>query len=296
MKCTPFPIQFSISEHKIVQEIPYKDKDFASIIPGDLSTYIYKIESDYYQDYQRSYFAITRPKAGWDAMRHYEILANGCIPYFLHLDKCDPKVMLFLPKDLLLEAMNLEGVSYFKIDHSKFNKIKYYELLEKLLAHTRKYLTTKSMADYLLKTVDYQGAGSVLFLTSTDAPDYLPDSILAGLKELLRERVVDIPKINYLYQNYTGNIEELYGRGITYSKIIEDIPVDRDNIEQRILNKEFDLIIYGSIHRGTPYKDLVLKNYPSEKIIYLCGEDCHSCPYKGLSNFFLREVNSSQPY
>lgn len=296
LKSTPFPIQFSISEHKIVQEIPFKDKDFASILPGDLRTYVYTEEAEYYKDYQRSYFAITRPKAGWDAMRHYEILANGCIPYFLHLDKCNPQVMPLLPKDLLLEAMNLEGVSYLSIDHTKFNKTKYYELLAKLIEHTKQNLTTKNMAKYLLKKINYTGNGNILFLTYTAEPDYLPDSILAGLKELLQERVIDVPKIDYLYKSYTKNIKALYGRGMTYSKIIEDIAVNRNNIEQRIANKEFDIIIYGSVHRGLLYHDLVVKNYPQEKIIYICGEDCHHCPYTHLPNFFLREVDSHQPY
>jgi len=229
-------------------------------------------------------------------MRHYEILANGCIPYFLDLDKCDPLVMTFLPKDLLLEVMNLEGVSYLKIDHTKFNKTKYYQLLNKLLAHTRKYLTTKSMANYLLKTSNFKGSGTILFLTYTAAPDYLSDSVLAGLKELLQERVIDVPKIDYLYRTYTGNILDLYGKGMTYTKIIDDSPINRDNIEQRILNKEFDLIIYGSVHRGLLYHDLVTKTYPQDKIIYICGEDCHDCSYKHLPNLFLREVNSHQPY
>ena len=42
-------------------------------------------ESDYYKDYQRSYFAITCKKGGWDCLRHYEILANAVSPTFLIL-------------------------------------------------------------------------------------------------------------------------------------------------------------------------------------------------------------------
>ena len=54
--------------------------------------------------------------------------------------------MHFLPRELIKEAMNLEGVSYLHIDHSKFDKEKYFEILGKLLEHTRKYLTTQAMA------------------------------------------------------------------------------------------------------------------------------------------------------
>lgn len=37
-------------------------------------------EHRYYDDYSRSYFAVTRRKGGWDCMRHYEILAAGTHP------------------------------------------------------------------------------------------------------------------------------------------------------------------------------------------------------------------------
>jgi hypothetical protein len=46
----------------------------------------YNTEEEYYNEYKKSYFAITTKKCGWDCMRHYEILANGCIPYFLNIE------------------------------------------------------------------------------------------------------------------------------------------------------------------------------------------------------------------
>jgi hypothetical protein len=287
-----FPIQFSISETKVVDEIPEKDRDFAFIIPGDLRTYIYNDEAEYYKGYQRSYFAITTKKGGWDCMRHYEILANGCIPYFVDIDKCNPNTMYLLPRHLIREAMNLEGVSYLKIDHSKFNKAKYYEILDKLLEYTRKHLTAKNMAAYLLETVNYSGTGKILFLTTTSNVDYLINSTLIGLKELLGDRVVDIPKVEPIYKSYSGDPKSLYGKGFSYSKIVDDIPVDRNNIKQRIENKEFDLIIYGYLHYELPFHDLVTKTYKPENIVYMCGQDEHRCPFAHLNNLFLREFDS----
>lgn len=46
------------------------------------ATYLYTRESDYYQAYQDSFFALTTKKGGWDCLRHYEILANGSLPLF----------------------------------------------------------------------------------------------------------------------------------------------------------------------------------------------------------------------
>lgn len=291
---TPLPINFSIPECKIVQEIPPKELDFAPLIPGAMHTYIYDEEEAYYKDYQRSYYAVTCKKAGWDCMRHYEILANGCIPYFTDLDKCDENTMYFLPRELIREAMNLEGVSYLHIDHTKFDKVKYEEILTKLLEHTRKHLTTKAMASYILEKINYSGNGKILFLSPSTWPDYMRCLTLIGLKELYQDSVVDYPKIDHLYATY-GDTKGLYGRGMSYTKTLTDLPIDRTNIEERIANKEFDLIIYGSVHRGTPFLELVQQTYPPEQIAYICGEDWHGCTYTNLHNFFLREFESYTP-
>lgn len=289
----PFPIQFSIPEVKVVAEIPDKTRDFAYIIPGELHTYIYTKESDYYADYQRSYFAITREKGGWDCMRHYEILANGCIPYFLNLDACNPNTMLLLPKALIREAMNLEGVSYNHIDHTRFNKKRYYEILQELLEYTKQHLTTRAMAQYMLDQLGYSGNGKILFLSHDPSPDYLRECALIGLKELLGDRVVDYPKIDYLYTSYPADrVGSLYGRGFSYTRILDDLAIDRDTIEERIKNKEFDIIIYGSVHRGLRYYDLVNQIYNPSEISYVCGEDRHMCEYARWHNFFLREYDA----
>ena len=286
---SPFSIQFSISDSKMVQSIPPKDKDFAFIIPGDLSTYVYQLEEDYYKDYQRSYFAVTRAKGGWDCLRHYEILANGCIPYFIDLKKCPPKTMAFLPKKLILEAMHLPGVSYLHIDHRRFDKKKYHRILQQLLNYTRTILTAKNAAKTILDTVHYSGSGKILYLSNDVGPDYLRCCTLIGFKELLGDRVVDVPKIEHIYTSYPFDEHLLYGHGFTYTKVAPDLPVDRENIEERIRNKEFDLILYGSVHRGCPFHNLVRQQYPAEQILYLCGEDNHKCEYTHYPNLFLRE-------
>lgn len=287
----PFPLQFSISLKKIVTRIPEKKKDFVYIVPRELNTYIYTEEEDYYRDYQESYYAITCAKGGWDCMRHYEILANGCIPYFIDLESCNPDTMKFLPKKLILEAMNLPGVHCKYIDHSRFDKKRYHEILQELIEYTKAYLTAQKMAEYVLKCLNYKG-GSILYLSQDVGPDYLRCCTLAGLKELLGDKVIDVPKIEHIYTNYPGDVKALYGKGFSYTKIVDDVPVDRDNIQERIKNHEFDLIIYGSVHRGTPYLELVTSVYKPEEIAYICGEDAHRCEFSDLTNLFLREFDA----
>jgi hypothetical protein len=298
--CSPYPISFSIHESKIVSEIPAKNRDFAFILPAQFDTYIYTNESDYYKGYQDSYYAITCRRGGWDCMRHYEILANGCIPYFVDIDQCSPNTMHRLPKELIKEAMNLEGVSYGNIDHTKFNKKKYYEILNKILEHTRKYLTTRSMAQYFLDTIQYSGSGRILLLSDGTTPDYINICLLIGLKDILQDRVVEYPKIDYVYNNYSGDIKALYGKGFSYSKILDDLPIDRSDLPNRIKNKEFDIIIYSQAHHPLMFYDIVQQYYEPEKIAYLCGEDNyhgaghygHTCIATPLPNFFLREYES----
>jgi hypothetical protein len=103
-----FPIHFAIPAEKIGTIRPLaKNRILAHIDPRDRSTYIYATEHDYYQDYASSLFAYTMKKAGWDCMRHYEILANGCLPLFLGLDQCPATTLVNLPKEELLEALAL---------------------------------------------------------------------------------------------------------------------------------------------------------------------------------------------
>jgi hypothetical protein len=94
--------------------------------------------------------------------------------------------------------------------------------------------------------------------------------MLRGFKELFGKKCYDIPKVSCLYEkNGTGGL-------YTIRNILEDYEHEKiANIESSITNKEFDIIIYGSYHRGMPYYDLVSNIYQPDKIILLCGEDGH---------------------
>lgn len=287
-----YPINFTIPEEIIVDQIPQKDKDFSSLIPGNLSTYIYQTQEEYYQEYQRSYYAFTWKKCGWDCLRHYEILACGCIPYFVNLENCPEKIMTFLPKKLIIEAMNIEGVENGKINHDIFDKQKYFEILSKLLEHTRKFLTVNFLAKYIILKLNYPPQ-KILMLNGDIKPDYQRCLLAIGLRRVYKQKFIDYPKISHLYKSYT-NEKNIYGKGFTYSKRLEDEDIDRNNIEEKIKNKYFDLIIYGGFHRGLLYHELVCKKYHEKQIIYICGVDCHpsyGCKLKTDVNGikFLRE-------
>jgi hypothetical protein len=85
-----------------------KERRVAHSDPRDRSTYVFKTESEYYQDYQFSKYAITTKKAGWDCLRHYEIMGNSCIPLFQDIQHAPRFTMMKFPKALLTKAMFFE--------------------------------------------------------------------------------------------------------------------------------------------------------------------------------------------
>jgi hypothetical protein len=272
------PIGFSIPEEKIVTSIPNKTKIMSTLIPGIQSSYIYNTEEEYYNEYKTSYFAITKQKAGWDCMRHYEILANGCVPYFVNIEICPENTLTFLPKDLLLEGNYL----YEKFENKTVEEIteeeknEYNILVTKLLEHTRNFLTTSKMAKYVLEKTYFQYVSKILVLSGDPSPDYLRCLTLHGFKELFGANCHDYPKIKHIYKSPDIQYEYLYGKGISYCNLLDQSLHNNnldDTIEENIKNKYYDIVIYGSYHRGMPYYDLVNSVYKPNEIILLCGED-----------------------
>ena len=95
------------------------------------------------------------------------------------------------------------------------------------------------------------------------------------------------------------NYESLYGKGISYTNLL-DINLHSNEFDQTIENdiktKKYDIVIYGSYHRGMPYYDLVMSYYDPKNVILLCGEDIHDCDYINWINkshyVFVRELNT----
>ncbi len=170
------PISFAIPKSKILESIDYNPKNLlAPLIPGKLNTYIYESESSYYEMYQKSIFALTYKKAGWDCLRHYEILMNGCVPLFLDIKNCPKNTISTLPKDKLNNFLNdfndifsfYNPFKIFKKKHLSFKRVltllkfnfksrnlekfikeneNIFELKEDLLDFTKKNLTTEILA------------------------------------------------------------------------------------------------------------------------------------------------------
>jgi len=143
-----FPISFSFPKEKINKDIEsiVKDQKFGYQVPGDRTTYKFKREKSYYKDYQRSYFGKTWKKAGWDCLRHYEVMANYCMPYFPGIEQCPENIMVNFPKRIVKEGNKLA-------EQDMFDESKYFTLLDELFDYFISHMTTEHAAKYLLNTV-----------------------------------------------------------------------------------------------------------------------------------------------
>ena len=169
------PIGFSVPKEKIRDPSMVKTRLIAPLVPGVGSTFIYDSETDYYDMYANSLFGLTWKKAGWDCLRHYEILAAGCMPLFVDIHHCPNTILVTYPKQLVKDVFNLNGLELpfsptdrfeytnlfiSNVDFSKINYAptlssltEYATLLEKLHIHTRTYLTTENTAKYIIDVV-----------------------------------------------------------------------------------------------------------------------------------------------
>jgi len=276
------PINFSFPKEKIVTSIPPKNLLLAPLIPGNKATYIYKNEFTYYNQYKQSLFAITCKKGGWDCLRHYEIMACGCIPVFLNINDCPSNTMSLLPKNLFLEANTL----YDSLKYKSFNQLttdeltSCYILIQKFLDYLINNLTTENIANYIIKSTINISNPKILYLSGNSYPDYLKDLTLHGFKNIYKSNFHDYPKITHMYSDFIGNKNNLYGRGMTYSKTINSnlfLDLSENIIINNITTHFYDAIIYASYHRGMPFFDIVKQYYDDSKIILLCGEDIHRC-------------------
>jgi hypothetical protein len=171
---TTIPISFSIPKENIVSEVSHKQFYLMPLIPNVYETYRYNTEQEYYDMYNRSMFGLTWKKAGWDCMRHYEILSQGCIPLFLDIANLPATMMTWFPKTELKHILNvavripnysmhrefkyqnsvLQQVNFADIEFNDPDTYGYYDIANGLLQYTKEYLTTEYSAKYVLDIVN----------------------------------------------------------------------------------------------------------------------------------------------
>ena len=277
-----FPLSYCIPDECVMLEnhdLYYNKKyGISPLIPGERSEHLFVAgqESEYYQMFQQSWFAHTKKKGGWDCLRHYEILANGCIPIFENLEDCPEHTLTTFPKQLLLDAC------MDSVDSEKMN------LIKQLMEHTREHCTTSANIRYFLSKINIKTPKNVLLIVGNKGVNYSREFFWIGMKRYLQSIggiAVEYPKIDYLYEGYsTEQKSELHGNGFTYSGrlVDEDYDYNEDEITEKIKDKFFDLIVYGKVgpdegHEGSlsgfPLWEHVFPRYSRDEIVCLYGGD-----------------------
>lgn len=172
------PIHFAYPEDKIAVGILDKEKLMAQIIPGVSHTFTFNDETSYFEDHRKSLFGFTWKKSGWDCLRHYEIICNGCIPLFIDIEHCPDTMCTTLPKEILKDFYTDSGIYDLfdmkaEVTYDDRNAIitnrdltlvndividdNFYKLysayLDILTKYAKQNLTTKVLAEYVLSFV-----------------------------------------------------------------------------------------------------------------------------------------------
>lgn len=162
-----FPISFAVPKEVIVNEVPTKEYYLMPIVPGVVSTLVYDTEQSYYEMYQKSLFGLTWKKSGWDCLRHYEILSQGCLPLFLDIHHLPTTMMKTYPRhqiekllDVAVSIKNFDkemkitydnnttisNVDLSEIEFKDLHSYGYFDIANTLLTYTKEYLTTEHQA------------------------------------------------------------------------------------------------------------------------------------------------------
>jgi len=114
------PDELILSKQEHLKILENKTSETAFLIPGQKNTYLFGFhqEKEYNEMYRQSKYAFTFRKGGWDCLRHYEILANGCIPIFENIQQCPKECLISYPKQLLIDCYK----ELFKDTQGKFIK------------------------------------------------------------------------------------------------------------------------------------------------------------------------------
>jgi hypothetical protein len=277
--------------------LPIEKKKYvvSPLIPGDKSNYLFGAgeEAKYYDMYRQSMFAITQKKGGWDCLRHYEILAAGCIPIFEDLDKCPDDTLDSFPKSILKEAYRAllpwrnteEQRTLYNIYASRLYE--YAKSNCSMTANTLRFLGDMSHI-YIGSSFANKNA-KILMLTGHPGVNYTRELNWIGIKRWASTVgicAMEYPPLDFLYDDFPeSKLRELYGNGFTYSRRLSSelsVSMREDDLILSIQQKEWDIIIYGKVgpdemEEGSipnlPFWQHVFKRYSRDEIVFWYGGD-----------------------
>jgi hypothetical protein len=137
----------------------------------------------------------------------------------------------------------------------------------------------------------------ILFITSSGC-DNLEDAILHGLRSIFGSDCIDYPKKDVMYKGFSAcKPSEMYGNLFTIWRTLDDIPVDRTDIEPRIRSNYYDWIIFGSFFKALPFFRYYRRYLDPRKTILIDGDDVSRIALAARDFlYFKRELHPKASY
>jgi hypothetical protein len=161
-----YPTGFGIPESRILPiDLSQKDQLYQKTAPdhsvfrqisdlgGGFAHHKFTDEDEYYRDLSRSWFGLTCKKGGWDALRHYEIIAAGTLLLFRDYNEkpehCAPAGIPTISYGSEQELNEI--MSSFVVDNKPTEE--YIRLLEGQRSWLLNHATTKARAQYIINVL-----------------------------------------------------------------------------------------------------------------------------------------------
>lgn len=317
----PVSLSYCIPDECIISPDDVADLNktnlIAPLIPRNTSTYIYETEAEYYAMYRSAYFAHTEKKGGWDCLRHYEIIANGCIPLFRDIDKCPDKTMSTFPRYIsYYNDMELGKLDRYALSHDF--EIKHF--IKMLVRYAHRICSTSARANFFLHNMlpkyniiqpqqqnepENLPKINVLLIRGNCGVNYTRETLWIGLHRKVTAAggvAAEYPAMDFMYDDYPETeAKNLYGKGFTYSRRLDHtqrtaIANDADLID-KIKSRFWTLIIYGKVGPdediegslpNMPFWDYVHQYYSANEIAFLYGGD--ACQDMTIDNQYSRHL------
>ena len=285
---TSFPYCIPDDMFRDTTDICIESKKYviSPLIPGDTSNYLFRAgeEAKYYDMYRKSMFALTQKKGGWDCLRHYEIMAAGCIPIFEDIDNCPEDTLVSFPKKILKDSYKV----LLPWKNTPEQREAYPLYASQLFTFAKTNCSTSSNTALFLKEMSHLGKlpSNILMLVGHSGVNYTRELNWIGIKRWANINAVEYPSLDFLYDDFPeSRLSELYGNGYTYSRKLPSsarIKMTEDELVESIKQKKWDMIIYGKVGPdetfvgsipNLPFWSHVFKRYSRDEIVFWYGGD-----------------------
>jgi len=241
----------------------------SKIIPGD--AYSFEDYQKYLDSYRQSYFGITHKKGGWDCFRHLEIMFSGAIPLMADALDIPEFSMVHYPKKELGQVFG----EFVREARDPSDNVR-----QGFQRHFNKFLTTEAMAGYLLRCSGLLASKKILFIDTRlgSSPDHFSFLTLIGLVQLKGCNVSVLSPVPYIWADWNGSEDKLYGRGFGYTRILDsqsrnEISDSYSKVRRQISDGVFDAVVFGSIMRNTKIFSYLQPVLDPKNTLLINGED-----------------------